>query len=82
MTNATMQYDKINPLYLVGDLPMDVAIAWDAAVCNARDTLGMKAENDETDAFKEFVVGCVDQTSGFIESDDVREFFESFGIVG
>ena len=80
--DATQKYDEIDPLCQVGDVPLNVSIAWDAAVCNARDTLGTKAASDETDAFKEFVVGCVDQTAYFQENAEVRDWFEQFGIYG
>lgn len=80
MSKATQQYDEVERA--LDAAPFSAQVAWDSASENAQMTLGKDAQRNETDAYKEFVVGCVDQASYFQESEEARDWFEQFGIFG
>lgn len=80
MTKASEQYTKVENA--LSDAPLMAQVAWDSACENAQMTLGKDAQREETDPYKEFVVGCVDQASYFQEHVEARDWFEQFGIKG
>jgi hypothetical protein len=80
MSKFTDQFDAV--VAALDSAPFAAQVAWDSASCHAQNVLGGEACKWETEAFKEYVVGCVDQASYFQESAEAREFFEEFGIFG